>query len=127
MDLHHTEPDGNRLAPHHHYTGLAIAAVGAGLMGDLIGVLIFVQAAFGVVFFGRLWRPPTQQYGAAGSLVSVATVLVVGVLALAAGEPYAGVVILGALVALDDVYQHVTGNWAPLDAAWKWYRSNRRS
>jgi len=120
-----TVPDGAALAPHHTYIGLLLALLALALVWDdaagkepWLGAAALLAVCFA---FASVW----PFYDAAGAALSLAGV---GIALASTCSPFwqsyawigpRGVLLVGAIVALDDVAEHAFGVWTPLDALWK--------
>lgn len=118
-------PDGAVFAPHHAYIGFAIALLALALVWDdavgkepWVGAAALLLASFA---FALVW----PYYDSTGAVLALAGV---GVALASTGSPFwssypwvgpRGVLLVGAIVALDDVAEHAFGVWTPLDALWK--------
>ena len=114
--LYHIEPDGDRLSPHHHYTGLHVAILGLLLFTPSIPVLAagLATALGGYLAMLVLWHEDGRPVaGAVGSVSSGAILTGIGIATM---NP---VLTIGGLVSLDDTIQHTTGIKTPLDQWWK--------
>ena len=118
-------PDGAVFAPHHVYMGLLLALLAVAIVWDdtagkepWVGTVALFLASFA---FATVWT----YYPETGAVLSLAGVgLAIASTALPFWQSYAwigprGLLLLGALVALDDVAEHAFGVWTPLDALWK--------
>lgn len=124
---HQSVPDGAVFAPHHAYIGLLLALLALALVWDdatgaepWVGAAALLAASFA---FALVW----PHYDLAGALLALAAVVVAGASAFSpfwTTYPWIGprgVLLLGALVALDDVVEHAIGVTTPLDWLWKTY------
>jgi hypothetical protein len=120
-----TVPDGAVLAPHHAYIGLMLALLALAIVWDdaageepLVGAVAVLAATFA---FLSIW-PFYPVTGAALSLAAVGLALVAPWIQFWSGYAWIGprgLLLVGALVALDDVAEHAFGIWTPLDWFWK--------
>ncbi|WP_227354532.1 hypothetical protein [Haladaptatus salinisoli] len=117
-------PDGALFAPHHFLYGLYIVLFACALRWDdypreeptaVAGSALF--ALFGWAHVWRYYPAP----GATACLLGTVGVLLGGAATTRYGTRWRGVVVLFALVALDDVLSHAFGVWTPLDWLWKTY------
>jgi len=122
---HDSVPDGAVFAPHHAYIGLLLALLALALVWDdaagkepWVGAAALLLACFA---FATVW----PFYAETGAVLAVGGV---GVALASAWSPFwstypwvgpRGVLLVGALVALDDVAEHAFGIWTPLDWLWK--------
>lgn len=117
-------PDGAALAPHHVYIGLLLAFLALALVWDdaagaepWVGAVGVLTASFAFASIWT-WYPET---GALLSLAGVGVALVAPFLAFWSSYPWIGprgMLLLGAIVALDDVAEHTFGVPTPLDWLW---------
>lgn len=121
---HDSIPDGAVFAPHHAYIGLLLALLAVALVWDdaagaepWVGAAALLAASFA---FGLVW----PFYDVTGATMALATVAVAGASAFSpfwTSYPWIGprgVLLLGALIALDDVAEHAFGIPTPLDWLW---------
>ncbi len=117
-------PDGAAFAPHHAYIGLLLALLGIALVwDDAAGAEPWISAAallLASFAFATVW----PFYHAAGALLTLAGV---GIALASTCSPFwslypwigpRGVLLVGAIVALDDVAEHAFGTPTPLDWLW---------
>ena len=117
-------PDGAVFGPHHVYIGLLLALLALAVVWDdrsgvepWVGAVGLLTACFA---FATVWT----FYPETGAVLSIAGVLLaLASTALPFWAGYAwlgprGVLLLGALVALDDVVEHAFGVPTPLDRLW---------
>lgn len=117
-------PDGAALAPHHLYVGLLLALLAIAVVWDdaagsepWVGAVGLLTASFA---FATVWTYYPVS-GAVLSLLGVGIALASTVLPFWASYPWVGargVLLLGAIVALDDVAEHAFGVPTPLDWLW---------
>lgn len=116
---HDTEPDDERLAPHHYYTGLLLALT-AGIVGTGGWTILAVLGAlFGIFAFVTLWWELYATLGALMSLLAVVVVGVSGVIGIVVEPWYGLLAVVGAFVAGDDAVEHATGWTTPLEYVWQ--------
>jgi len=122
---HDTIPDGAVFAPHHAYLGILIAVLAVALVWDdaagaepWVGAAALLLASFA---FALVW----PYYDSTGAVLALAGI---GIALASTCSPFwtaypwigpRGVLLVGAIVALDDVAEHAFGVWTPLDALWK--------
>lgn len=114
------EPDGDRLAPHHYYSGLLVV-LWAALNGGAWG-LTMVGALLGLFAFAAVWRADVDGYppvGAAGALAGLAVAAAGLALATWTHQLWAALAVAGWAVAADDAVSHAVGWPTPLDALWR--------
>lgn len=119
---YHSEPDGNRFAPHHHLLGLYAVGVFATISGIESGgapVVTLIGVFVGLFAFLHLWYELYSTAGAVGSLAGILLILVGFVIDPWASWVWQGGVLVAALIALDDTLQHAVGLAMPVDAIWK--------
>lgn len=134
MFPYHEVPDDAVMAPHHYIYGLIIVAVMLAVVWDDYRQREPLLAAFGMLtgLFGFIFVWPW--YHSAGAILSIlgpiVTILAVGLgwLGLSVGDTWDNYpvrwrvgVILGSLIAMDDVIEHAFGWPTPLDYVWKNY------
>lgn len=117
-------PDGAVLGPHHVYVGLLLALLALAVVWDnragvepWVGAVGLLLATFAFV---TVW----PFYPVTGAVLALSGVLIVlGSVFLPFWTGYGwlgprGVLLVGALVALDDAVEHAFGVPTPLDALW---------
>jgi len=120
-----TVPDGAVLGPHHAYIGMMLALLALAVVWDdragvepwvgSVGLLVAVFA------FVTVW-PFYPATGAVLALSGVLLVLSSAFLPFWTGYGWVGprgALLLGSLIALDDVLEHAFGVPTPLDWLWK--------
>ncbi len=117
-------PDGAVFAPHHTYSGLLLALLAVALVWDdaagkepWVGAAALLLASFA---FASIW-PFYDVTGATLALASVGVAIASTCSPFWASYPWVGprgVLLFGALVALDDVAEHAFGVQTPLDWLW---------
>lgn len=112
---YHKEPDGNRFALHHNYTGYLLVVLGLALeVPDpihLAALLAGIVAGVGGML--ALWTTKGPLIGATVTVLGGFITLTAGILTSST------IIVIGALIALDDAIQHATGVPTPLDWLWK--------
>jgi hypothetical protein len=121
---HDSVPDGAALAPHHVYIGLLLAFLALALVWDdragaepWVGAVGLLAASFAFASIWT-WYPTT---GAVLSLAGVGIALLAPFLAFWSSYGWIGprgLLLVGAIVALDDVAEHAFGVPTPLDWLW---------
>lgn len=107
------EPDGEVFAPHHYLQGAALALVVSTFTGNWIVDLGAVAGIFG---FLLCWRE--ELYPATGAVISGVGMGVWAVGGFIEGGIPGVLVLIAAVVAFDDWFEHATGIWTPLDTIW---------
>lgn len=117
-------PDGAVLAPHHVHIGVLLAVLALALVWDdaankepWVGLVALLAVSFAFI---TIW-PFYPVTGATFSMAAVLLALVVPFLQFWRSYPWfgaRGVLLIGALVALDDVVEHAIGFPTPLDWFW---------
>ncbi|GAB7012040.1 hypothetical protein [Halolamina salina] len=117
-------PDGAVFGPHHAYLGLLLALLAVALVWDdatgaepWVGAAALLAASFA---FATIWKFYPQT-GAALALAGIVIALASTLLPFWSSYPWLGprgVLLVGAIVALDDVAEHAFGVPTPLDWLW---------
>ena len=121
---HDAVPDGAVLGPHHAHIGVLLALLAVALAWDdvagkepWVGAVALLGTSFAFI---TVW-PYYPVTGAALSLAGVVVALASTCSPFWLGTPWIGprgVLLLGTIVAFDDVAEHAFGIWTPLDWLW---------